>query len=273
MNIFKFNPNKMNNKLTSCRCLLVLLAVMLLTSCKTATNISYMQNLADNAAVAIQEGKIIKLQPGDRLYITVSSRDEELVRIFNLNTRNNVSSSNRDGLETYTVDDKGKIDFPTLGLISVAGKSRLDVANEIKYRLLSGNFVRDAVVTVQYADMGFFALGELGTKGRIPITRDKVTILEAISEAGDLTIDGQRENVTVFRTVNGTQMPYRINLTDANSVYSSPAFYIQQNDIIYVEPTQKKANESTATANIFSTPGFWMGLASFAITLVNFLVK
>ncbi len=252
--------------------MLALLAVMLLTSCKTATNISYMQNLADNAAVAIQEGKVIKLQPGDRLYITVSSRDEELVRIFNLNTRNN-NSSNHEGMETYTVDAQGKIDFPTLGLISVVGKSRLDVANEIKYRLLSGNFVRDAVVTVQYADMGFFALGELGTKGRIPITRDKVTILEAISEAGDLTIDGQRENVTVFRTVNGTQMPYRINLTDANSVYSSPAYYIQQNDIIYVEPTQKKANESTATANLFSTPGFWMGLASFAITIVNFLVK
>ncbi len=262
----------MKTKLTSYSCLLALLAVMLLTSCKTATNISYMQNLADNAAVAIQEGKVIKLQPGDRLYITVSSRDEELVRIFNLNTRNN-NSSNREGMETYTVDAQGKIDFPTLGLISVVGKSRLDVANEIKYRLLSGNFVRDAVVTVQYADMGFFALGELGTKGRIPITRDKVTILEAISEAGDLTIDGQRENVTVFRTVNGTQMPYRINLTDANSVYSSPAYYIQQNDIIYVEPTQKKANESTATANLFSTPGFWMGLASFAITIVNFLVK
>ncbi len=262
----------MKTKLTSYSCLLALLAVMLLTSCKTATNISYMQNLADNAAVAIQEGKVIKLQPGDRLYITVSSRDEELVRIFNLNTRNN-NSSNHEGMETYTVDAQGKIDFPTLGLISVVGKSRLDVANEIKYRLLSGNFVRDAVVTVQYADMGFFALGELGTKGRIPITRDKVTILEAISEAGDLTIDGQRENVTVFRTVNGTQMPYRINLTDANSVYSSPAYYIQQNDIIYVEPTQKKANESTATANLFSTPGFWMGLASFAITIVNFLVK
>ncbi len=262
----------MKTKLTSYSCLLALLAVMLLTSCKTATNISYMQNLADNAAVAIQEGKVIKLQPGDRLYITVSSRDEELVRIFNLNTRNN-NSSNHEGMETYTVDAQGKIDFPTLGLISVVGKSRLDVANEIKYRLLTGNFVRDAVVTVQYADMGFFALGELGTKGRIPITRDKVTILEAISEAGDLTIDGQRENVTVFRTVNGTQMPYRINLTDANSVYSSPAYYIQQNDIIYVEPTQKKANESTATANLFSTPGFWMGLASFAITIVNFLVK
>lgn len=272
MKFFKFNPNQMNNKLTSCRCLLLLLVVLSLASCKTATNISYMQNLADNAAVEIQEGKIIKLQPGDRLYITVSSRDAELVRIFNLNSGNNTSSGSREGM-TYTVDDKGKIDFPTLGLFSVAGKSRLDVANEIKYRLLSGNFVRDAVVTVQYADMGFFALGELGTKGRIPITRDKVTILEAISEAGDLTIDGQRENVTVFRTVNGTQMPYRINLTDANSVYSSPAYYIQQNDIIYVEPSQKKANESTATANIFSTPGFWMGLASFAITIVNFLVK
>ncbi len=254
--------------------LMLMLVVVLLASCKSATNISYMQNLQPNLPIEVQEEKTIKLQPGDRLNITVSSRDEELVRIFNVNT-NEMSNTrnNNSGLGVYTVDAQGQIDFPTLGLISVGGKSRLDVANEIKYRLLSGNFVRDAVVTVDYADMGFFALGELGTKGRVPITRDKVTILEAIAEAGDLTIDGRRENVTVLRTVNGVQTPYIVNLTDAQSIYSSPVYYIQQNDIIYVEPSQKKANESTPTANMFNTPGFWMGLASFAITIVNFLVK
>ncbi len=251
---------------------MLMLVVALLASCKSATNISYMQNLQRNIAVEVQQAKTIKLQPGDRLNITVSSRDEELVRIFNVNSSGS-SSSGTSGAGTYTVDPQGNIDFPTLGLIAVGGKSRLDVTNEIKYRLLSGNFVRDAVVTVDYADMGFFALGELGTKGRVPITRDKVTILEAIAEAGDLTIDGKRENVTVLRTENGVQTPYTVNLCDAQSVYSSPAYYIQQNDIIYVEPTQKKANESTPTANLFNTPGFWMGLASFAITIINFLVK
>ncbi len=251
---------------------MLMLVVALLASCKSATNISYMQNLQRNIAVEVQQAKTIKLQPGDRLNITVSSRDEELVRIFNVNSSGS-SSSGTSGAGTYTVDPQGNIDFPTLGLIAVGGKSRLDVTNEIKYRLLSGNFVRDAVVTVDYADMGFFALGELGTKGRVPITRDKVTILEAIAEAGDLTIDGKRENVTVLRTENGVQTPYTVNLCDAQSVYSSPAYYIQQNDIIYVEPTQKKANESTPTANMFNTPGFWMGLASFAITIINFLVK
>ena len=88
-----------------------------------------------------------------------------------------------------------------------------------------------------------------------------------------MSIDGRRENVTVLRTVNGVQTRFCIDLTDARSIYSSPAYYIQQNDIIYVEPNQKKANESTATANMFNTPSFWMGLASFAITIVNFLVK
>lgn len=253
--------------------LVLFLVALLLASCKSATNISYMQNLVTNVPVEVQEEKTIKLQTGDRLNITVSSRDEELVRIFNINANSGSSSNSTSGSGTYTVDPQGNIDFPTLGLISVGGKSRLDVANEIKYRLLSGNFVRDAVVTVDYADMGFYALGELGTKGRVPITKDKVTILEAISEAGDLSIDGRRENVTVLRTVNGVQTPYRIDLTDARSIYSSPAYYIQQNDIIYVEPSQKKANESTPTANMFNTPGFWMGLASFAITIVNFLVK
>ncbi len=263
----------MNRRHISYGHLLLILAVLILASCKSATNISYMQNLAPNISVELQQAKAIKLQTGDRLNISVNSRDEELVRIFNINSQNTTSSRGQGASGTYTVDEQGKIDFPTLGLISVAGKSRLDVANEIKYRLLSGNFVRDAVVSVDYADMGFYALGELGTKGRVQITRDKLTILEAIAEAGDLTIDGKRENVTILRTENGVQTPYTVNLCDARSVYSSPAFYIQQNDIIYVEPTQKKANESTPTANLFSTPGFWMGLASFAITIVNFLVK
>ncbi len=263
----------MNHRHNTYLHLVLLFVALLLASCKSATNISYMQNLATNVPVEVQEEQTIKLQTGDRLNITVSSRDEELVRIFNINTTNTNASNSTSGSGIYTVDSQGNIDFPTLGLISVGGKSRLDVANEIKYRLLSGNFVRDAVVTVDYADMGFYALGELGTKGRVAITKDRVTILEAISEAGDLSIDGRRENVTVLRTVNGVQTPYRIDLTDARSVYSSPAYYIQQNDIIYVEPNQKKANESTPTANMFNTPGFWMGLASFAITIVNFLVK
>ena len=263
----------MNHSHFSFRHLLFMLVVVLLASCKSATNISYLQNLQTNVPVALQEERAIKLQAGDRLNISVNSRDEELVRIFNVNATNLSTYAGNSGRGTYTVDNQGKIDFPTLGLISVEGKTRLEVANEIKYRLLSGNFVRDAVVTVDYADMGFFTLGELGTKGRVAITRDKVTILEAIAEAGDLTIDGKRENVTVIRTENGVQTPYTVNLCDAQSIYSSPVYYIQQNDIIYVEPTQKKANESTPTSNMFNTPGFWMGLASFAITIVNFLVK
>lgn len=263
----------MNHRHIPLGLLMVVIVVALFASCKTATNISYMQNLPSNIAVAVQEEHLIKLQPGDRLNIMVHSRDEDLVRIFNITT---TSSSGGTGMQIkayYTVDSQGNIDFPTLGLIPVQDKTRQEVANEIKYRLLSGSLVRDAVVTVEYADMGFFALGEIGTKGRVPITRDKVTILEAIAEAGDLTIDGKRENVTVLRTENGVQTPYTVNLCDAQSIYSSPVYYIKQNDIIYVEPSQKKANESTPTSNLFSTPGFWMGLASFAITIVNFLVK
>ena len=251
----------------------LILVVLLLASCKSATNIAYMQNMPTNVAVAIQEEHLIKLQPGDRLNIMVHSRDEDLVRIFNINNTGSGSNSGMQIKSYYTVDAQGNIDFPTLGLIPVQGKTRQEVSNEIKYRLLSGSLVRDAVVTVEYADMGFYALGEVGKKGRIEFTRDKLNILEAISEAGDLTIDGRRENVTVLRTEDGVQTPYRIDLTDARSIYSSPAFYIQQNDIVYVEPSQKRANESTPTANLFSTPGFWMGLASFAITIVNFLVK
>lgn len=253
--------------------LMLMLVVVLLASCKSAKDISYLQNLQTNVPIEVQEEKAIKLKPGDRLNIVVHSRDEELVRIFNVNTTSANNSNNIQIKSYYTVDSEGSIDFPTLGLIPVMDKTRQEVANEIKNRLLTGNLVRDAVVTVDFANMGFYALGEVGKKGRIEITRDKMNILEAISEAGDLTIDGKRKNVTVIRTENGVQTPYRIDLTDANSIYSSPAFYIQQNDIVYVEPTKKRANESKPTANMFNTPTFWMGLASFAITVLNFVLK
>jgi polysaccharide biosynthesis/export protein len=257
--------------LNRCGLWLLFAVATILVSCKNAQNIAYMQNMPSNVSVAVQEAKEIKLQPGDRLNIMVHSRDEELVNIFNVSS-NGTNNSNNIGAY-YTVDNSGNIDFPTLGLIPVEGKTRLELANEIKYRLLSGSLLRDPVVTVEYSDMGFSALGELKNTGRIDIKRDKITILEAIAEAGDLTLDGKRENVTVIRTENGVQTPYRIDLTNVQSIYSSPAYYIQQNDIIYVEPSQKRANESTAMGNLFSTPSFWMSLASFGISIINFLVK
>ena len=192
----------------------------------------------------------------------------------NMGSRNYGGGSNysgRGGNHPYTVDENGEIEMPVLGRIKVGGKTRLEVADLIKYRLLSGEMLADPTVLVEYYDLSFYALGEIGHSGRITIPRDNVTIMEAISLAGDLTISGRRDNVMVLRTENGTQTPYYVDLTNPQSVYSSPVYYLQQNDMIYVEPTALRANQSTLMANQTRNPTFWMSTITSVITFYLFI--
>ena len=156
--------------------------------------------------------------------------------MFNLvNNNRNLQTNPTTGSEDYslyTVDNEGNIDMPILGLIKAQGLTRIELSNLIKYKLLSGNLLRDPVVTVEYANLSFYVAGEVNDPGRKMIDRDRITLLEALSQAGDLTIQGKRDNILVLRTENGVQTPYRVDLTETNSLYSSPAFYLQQNDYI-----------------------------------------
>lgn len=244
---------------------------LIATSCGPAKDVVYMQDLPTNAILTLQEGGELKLQPGDKVDIIVHSRDEELAKMFNLSRP--VSTGNTTSRPTYyTVDKNGKIDMPILGPITVEGLTRMEVAQQVKYRLLSGNLLRYPSVIVDFPDMAYYIIGESGV-GRHVFPTDKVNLLEALSMSGDLSISGKRTNILVLRTENGKQVPYRVDLTSTDDVYSSPAYYIQQNDMIYVEPTQVKANQSTANGNSYLTPSFWMSMFSFATTLVILFTK
>ena len=244
---------------------------ILATSCGPAKDIVYMQDLPPNSILTLQEGGELKLQPGDKLDIIVHSRDEELAKMFNLSRAVN-SGYGTSQPPLYTVDENGKIDMPILGSISVEGLNRMEVAQQIKYRLLAGNLLRDPIVTVEFPDMAYYIIGESGV-GRHKFPADKINLLEALSMSGDLSISGKRTNILVLRTENGKQVPYRVDLTRADDVYGSPVYYIKQNDMIYVEPTQVKANQSTANGNCYMTPSFWMSMFSFATTLVILFTK
>ena len=150
--------------------------------------------------------------------------------------------------------------------------TRLELANSIKYRLVSGNLVRDPIVTVEFSSLAFSVLGEVGHPGKHYITTDQLTLLEGLAEAGDLTITGRRDNVLVLRTENGKQIPYRVNLTKTSDLYASPVYYLQQDDIIYVEPNTTKANQSDVNANLMRTPGFWISAVTALISL-SLLIK
>lgn len=237
------------------------LIALLATSCSTKKKITYLQDIQPNVTMLVQEPQPIKFEPGDQIRIIVHSRDQEVAKVFNLSGGGGEHSQ-------YIVDDQGYVEMPVLGRMKISGMTREEAALAIKYRLLESRMVKDPIVTIDYSGMGYTVLGEVASPGRKEIDRDQITLLEAIGSAGDLTIDGVRDNILVLRTIDGQQTPYRVNLLDTRSLYSSPAYYIQQNDVIYVEPNAKKATTSTATGSSILTPGFWMSTVSAAISLI-----
>ena len=133
--------------------------------------------------------------------------------------------------------------------------------------------LKDPTVTVDFRDMYFSVTGEVKNPGRFVIDHDKVTILDALSQAGDLTIYGRRDNVLVMRQEGKTQNVYRIDLANADQLYTSPVFYLQQNDMIYVEPNTRRAKEATELGISFSNPSLWLSAASLLTTISVLIFK
>lgn len=251
-------------------------AMLALGACNSSQKVVYIEDIQPNQLIALQEEKPIRLKPGDKLSIVVHSRDKDIVSMFNLNGNGgnpNNGISDKNDHANYTVNDEGNIDIPVLGPINVEGLTRTEVSNLIKYKLLANKLVRDPTVSVDYADMGYYVIGEVNSPGRKLITRDKINLLEAIADAGDLKINGLRENVLILRTINGKQVPYRVDLTKVESLYGSPAYYVQQDDFIYILPNQKRINETDWNANATHSPTFWFSLFSMVSTVVLIFVK
>lgn len=263
-----------------------LLAVWTTFSCSAPSHVTYFQDLrpgeSEQKVIAATE---IKVRPGDKLSIIVNSRDPQLTQLFNLpyvsqqigqvaasKSSGSVSGSSQ-GISGYTIDEKGMIDFPVLGKIEIAGKNREEVAAFIKEELLAKNLVKDPVVTVEYMNLCISVLGEVTKPGRYSIDRDKVTILDAISMAGDLTIYGKRETVLVLREEEGVQHVYGVNLCSAEYLYTSPVYYLRQNDVVYVEPNNVRARQSTINGNNVRSTSFWLSLASFLTTIGVLIFK
>ena len=232
----------------SLMCLII--CTFLLSSCASVKDIAYFQNKLIDHPEKIDKHSGIVIQPKDMLSIVVSSRNPELVTMFNLPVvsyqagSETVSGAGMQRLLGYVVDNAGCIDFPVLGILNVAGMTRWDLSEMIKNRLVQDGLLSDAVVTVEFMNFKVSVLGEVNSPGTYTIEGDKVTVLQAISLARDLTIFGMRENVSVIRERDGERTIYQINLCDV-SLFKSPAYYLQQNDIIYVEPNKERSRQST----------------------------
>lgn len=258
--------------------LTILFAATLIASCTTTKKVTYFQDLqnGDTKTITVIPNKI-KMMPGDKLSIVVNSKDPELTTLFNLVTPNRQfgsatnSNSSSSSTATYTIDSYGNIDFPVMGKINIEGKTREEVAEYIKNELIARKLVLDPIVTVEYVNQEITILGEVNKPGKIGIDKDYITIIDAIAEAGDLKIEGLRNNVTVLRQEGDTQKVYEMNLTLAESVYSSPAYYLQQNDIVYVKPNSKRAGQADINSNTLRSTSFWMSLASFVMSFIAFV--
>ena len=266
----------MDKKLTITH--LMLLLMLVVTSC-TAPKLGYFQDLEPDQVFNLRQVERIKIQPGDKLAILVTSKDPQLAYLFNLPVVGHYRSSSSEAsmsmsqMTNYTVNSDGTIYFPILGNIAIQGMTRAEVVERIRNELISRELLKDAVVTVNFLDLYYEVMGEVKLPGRFPIDHDQVTLLDALGRAGDLTIYGKRENVLVAREENGVQRFYRIDLTKAENLYNSPAFYLKQNDIIYVEPNTKKARESIDNGSAFIQPSFWISAISLLTSLCVLIFK
>ncbi len=255
-------------------------ALALLGSCAVSHKITYLQDIATGSQRKTSGVVQITAMPGDKISIIVNSKNPELADMFNLpvlthrigQSMNNAYNQSQQ-ISSYTVDSQGDIDFPVLGKIRVAGMKREQIAATVKDELIEKKLVKDAVVIVEFMNTGVSVMGEVNRPGRLGIDRDYLSLLDALSMAGDLTIYGRRENVLVIRSENGVETHYRVNLCDSKSLFSSPVYYLRQNDRVYVEPNEVRARQSTVNGNNVRSASFWMSLASVLTTISVLIFK
>ena len=250
---------------------LLLLSALAITSCKTPEDIEYFQNTQPDSIIATQAIKTLKLVPGDKIGVTVTSANTpELAARYNLTSGNSSSSTTNADNMRYTIDENGNVDIPGIGRTAVSGLTRAEAAARIQSMFRNG-IINDAIVTVAAYNRYITVLGEVASPGQQEITRDNITILEAIGRAGDLTITGQRKQVKVIRQEGNESRSYYIDLT-TDDIFKSPVYNLQQNDVVYVAPNDKRKRDSKATGNIFNTPSIWISLASLATTIATLVI-
>lgn len=243
---------------------------ILFTSCVSKKRITRFQYDQINQEQVSNDYKTI-FKPDDLLQITVSAQDVKSVVPFNLPA---VNFSATTGLavaqpmqQQYLVDSQGNIDFPILGKIKVGGKEREEVIKEFKNRL-DPDYVKNPTINIFISNFKVTVTGDVSRPGTFTIPNERITILEALGLAGDINISGKRDNILVLREELGNKKAYRINLM-SNEVFTSPVYYLQQNDMIYIEPNNAKAQSAAFNQNT----GLWVSIGSILISLMAVLTR
>lgn len=265
-------PNKMKKILLS---IVAFAMILFVAGCGSSKQVAYLQNI-DSISLAASRGLYdARIMPKDELTITVQTTDPNAAAPFNLVVRNQLGASRQistggGSLQGFLVDNEGYINFPVIGKVHVVGLTKTECEDLIKSKIQPYLArTENPVVSVRMSSYHVTVTGEVGSPKVIPVSTEKISILEALTQAGDLTIYGKRDNVMLIREdARGEKHATRLNLNDANLI-NSPYYYLQQNDIIYVEPNAVKAKNS----GIGSSTTIWFSFVGIVTSIASLLVN
>jgi polysaccharide export outer membrane protein len=244
---------------------LPILFIVLLFSCASKKDMIYYQDIDALGAQEKSNSYEIKIQPDDLLQISVYAEDPEIVKAFSLNTSSETATAGGSG-SVYLVDAYGFIDFPTLGKIKVSGFTRTEVLHLLDTKL--SQYIKKPIVSLRITNFKVSVQGEVGAPGTYPVVSERITLIEALTMARDLTVYGKRDNILIIREIDGVKSFNRVDITKSDFM-NSPFYYLAQNDVVYVEPNQNKINGAAvnpSTGLIFSVLSILITLTTLIIT-------
>ena len=246
---------------------------LIISSCTTPKDVVYFQDAGSYSFYKDVDKYDVFIHRDDLLAIMVNSKSTDAALPFNLPIANYYVGGDSYGQQRllgYLVDIEGEIDFPILGKLHAEGLTRNQLRDLIKEKLIEGGYLNDPIVTINFINFKISVQGEVNRAGSFNITGERITLLEALSMAGDLTIHGRRDRVAVIRETKGTRTILFHDLLSVE-VFKSPCYYLQQNDIVYVEPNKRRIQQSNINQN--NSASVWLSIFSILLTATSIIIS
>lgn len=255
---------------------------MLMGSCMSTKKIVYLQGADTLYAVPheITQAFELEIQSDDELAISVASKNPELIKPFDTNTLigsgsgssrsgySNSTSNTTSGVAYFLVDKQGNIEFPVFGTVNTKGKTCKQLAQELQQRFISEGYIKDAIVNVKIMSFKVTVLGDVKSPGVQNFTGERLTLLEALGRAGDMNSSAKRENVLVVREEKDRRVTYQIDLRNTKAVFESPAYYLQQNDVVYVQPNKSVRVKGSTGYTLFQIGATAVSMLVSVVSLI-----
>lgn len=256
----------------------------IMSSCISDKKMIYLQGASEAYAVPkdLEACFELKIEPDDQLAISITSKDNELLQRFNNNTligggNNSVTGTNTvnvsSGVAYFQVDKNGNIEFPIFGTINVGGLTTREISSLIQKRVRDEGYINDAVVNTKIMSFKVTVMGDVKNPGTQTYQGERLTILEALGKAGDLNNSAHRDHILVVREEGGKRVTYEVNLLDQESIFNSPAYYLQQNDVVYVQPNKSQRVKGSTSYTWLTVGSTVVGMVVSVVSLIVALKK